>query len=736
MKNMIKLIRRKKDEEISLSSFNLKKGDVTLIEGQCGVVETSEIKLPSSSRKQTNIFKDLEFFENIPFFRSCKQLKLNQEICEEYSNILEKLGYEDAVCITVKNQIINSNIVGVGWNIAAVKNYDFTEYAAEKMFEYLLDSNPSYVRLGWDTPVSKIIEGSMFWLEKLNKSDIWTMLANWSARKFAETNPDLYSIEENYPLKRKYFREDARLYGDIIGQIIYDLACQYDVVQGYSVWHEQVGKGKSLGTIDQPGSKTYLNKETARTIKSLDSDMGTEISNRLVVFGLESSFEYRESPLAGTKNEWDRMIADGVVVWRPEKDVPIGPYRVFDPIWREWPSGKDYLHVIAIHEYWSVFDYDEGNPHPGNQGTIQSRLINKAIVRTWNQMNEGSYEFPCSIFFNEIGSYGCCYPDTSNCDNSEPNFSQSLFIAEATIRALQMTGVKGICRWHFPGVNFPHWKTLEYAKIGDQVISVSPVPENYYPNLLIQRSIPRGCVAFKIDYNDDNKTFSPGLKDDTAAPGQTYESVEAQRVWAGSFAHPDGPRAVIVVNDSFKQKVVGIEMGVHVNRLKKLWMSSSHIIGYRINDPLLVENRDNQTVVGDIIEARSINVYCTADHSIFLSQEVPHSMLPGEQMTISITFKNSGHSYWGKIDQNPILLGFSAGESIEESPWGISDINLQSSEITKPNQKRTIHFTIQAPTNPGKYPFQWRLHRQDGQWFGNSSKWKEILVSEQEDIHF
>lgn len=106
----------------------------------------------------------------------------------------------------------------------------------------------------------------------------------------------------------------------------------------------------------------------------------------------------------------------------------------------------------------------------------------------------------------------------------------------------------------------------------------------------------------------------------------------------------------------------------------------------------------------------------------FVAQNVPITMIAGQQYPVSITLKNTGDSPWDRTftpggdqfytwrlkPQNPI----------DNTNWGVASAPMLSAPIL-PNQNATFNFTVTAPTTPGTYNFQWQLNQGLVGWFGD-----------------
>lgn len=108
----------------------------------------------------------------------------------------------------------------------------------------------------------------------------------------------------------------------------------------------------------------------------------------------------------------------------------------------------------------------------------------------------------------------------------------------------------------------------------------------------------------------------------------------------------------------------------------------------------------------------------------FVSQEIPSEMVPGEKYKVEVSLKNSGESVWTK--EKKYRLGSQNPQ--DNSYWG-GRIDLDSKEEIKPGEIKKFSFEVMAPAVVGEYHFQWKMLREDVEWFGGHSEDKVIKVA-------
>ena len=123
------------------------------------------------------------------------------------------------------------------------------------------------------------------------------------------------------------------------------------------------------------------------------------------------------------------------------------------------------------------------------------------------------------------------------------------------------------------------------------------------------------------------------------------------------------------------------------------------------------------------VQARVLVGEQIISNAVYLRQEVPENMNPGETATVSITMRNTGQSTW--TDSDNYMLGSWNPE--DNNTWDIKRVALDQGEQIAPNENKIFEFEITAPSQPGKYYFQWRMMEEDIEWFGNETS--RVLIS-------
>jgi hypothetical protein len=114
--------------------------------------------------------------------------------------------------------------------------------------------------------------------------------------------------------------------------------------------------------------------------------------------------------------------------------------------------------------------------------------------------------------------------------------------------------------------------------------------------------------------------------------------------------------------------------------------------------------------------------------SAFVSQSVPTSVQAGQQFTVSITLRNTGVAVWE--DQTGYRLGSQAPQ--DNNIWGAGGrIGFDYYDLVFPGGTHTFQFTATAPNlrYTATRAFQWRMLRENVEWFGDFTPLVHITVN-------
>lgn len=525
-------------------------------------------------------------------------------------------------------QVINSDIIGVGWYFGPewipdneVHRQQFFDYfeAAEIPFLRLIFAyfewedpnnddddpwtspkeflyNPNFDGFVWNEGGAEPNERLIYLLDYCEENDIWVELNNWESDLKTWIRPEFYADVNSYPIDYNDYLADAEEFGENIAALIYYLKTEanngkgYDCIKYYAVWNEPSGGhlDYDLAHVDFPGCVNLLNKQVYDHLAYYDQQMGTDVLNQIECIGLEAYPFWRNSPASGHPSEtWSEMVGKGIIQYLEEPDGLPGEIT-------DWPDGDPYMDYISIHDYWSVFDYDANYPLQKDfqPRPLQKRLLDEVVKPTVQQIAQYDIDGQIEpVFLGDLGAFAYCW-----CVTEPASYKHSLYIAEATLRALQIEGITSIVRWAwnshigYAAVSYPGcwYKSEPFDK-------VHVIDENYYPNLLLTKYLKR--------HSDVLYTKVTGGAD----ASYDYEdwAVEAQRVWAGAFKTPTGPMTLLVVNDSYLPKNITIDFGEKIaGTIDKFYVTSQAY--NRISTDRLKRQNGKFT---DILPAQSIVVY-------------------------------------------------------------------------------------------------------------------------------
>jgi len=125
---------------------------------------------------------------------------------------------------------------------------------------------------------------------------------------------------------------------------------------------------------------------------------------------------------------------------------------------------------------------------------------------------------------------------------------------------------------------------------------------------------------------------------------------------------------------------------------------------------------------GEQSENISITVTEQGNSAVFISKSVPSSVLPNENFSVSVKFKNTGTNTW--TTTNEYKLGSQSPQ--DNTIWGTNRITLPNTVV--PDEEVTFTFNITAPANEGIYDFQWQIIQEGVEWFGEKSDLFSISV--------
>ena len=109
--------------------------------------------------------------------------------------------------------------------------------------------------------------------------------------------------------------------------------------------------------------------------------------------------------------------------------------------------------------------------------------------------------------------------------------------------------------------------------------------------------------------------------------------------------------------------------------------------------------------------------------AVFVSQQVPTTMVAGDSYAVSITLRNSGTTTW--------TAGHRLGSQLpaDNWRWGPQRMRLPAGATVKPGASHTFTWTVFAPANAGDYRFAWRMVEGTATWFGVQTPLVSVTVT-------
>lgn len=98
---------------------------------------------------------------------------------------------------------------------------------------------------------------------------------------------------------------------------------------------------------------------------------------------------------------------------------------------------------------------------------------------------------------------------------------------------------------------------------------------------------------------------------------------------------------------------------------------------------------------------------------------LPSKMVAGDVATVTLTVRNTGTTTWTPFG------GYGLG-SQDNDTWGLRRGPLYGS--VAPNETVTFELPITAPGTAASYPFEWRMVRDPGEWFGSGTEELTVTV--------
>jgi len=113
----------------------------------------------------------------------------------------------------------------------------------------------------------------------------------------------------------------------------------------------------------------------------------------------------------------------------------------------------------------------------------------------------------------------------------------------------------------------------------------------------------------------------------------------------------------------------------------------------------------------------------------FIAQVAPTSVTAGASLEFEITMDNVGTTTWTRADD----FRMGSQNPHDNETWAIGRLDLDEADGVVPGSSVTFVGEGTAPSTPGTYDFQWRMLREDVEWFGETTPNLLIEVEEGSD---
>ncbi len=141
--------------------------------------------------------------------------------------------------------------------------------------------------------------------------------------------------------------------------------------------------------------------------------------------------------------------------------------------------------------------------------------------------------------------------------------------------------------------------------------------------------------------------------------------------------------------------------------------------------PLQWQMRHGQSFFGDkttVVKVHVTGSLIPLSRSEFIFQNIPTTMVVGQNYSVTLQFKNTGETVW---TSGQYQLVSATGNDLA---WTVDVVEMSHNTSTPPEGFQTFRFDIQAPTESGTYPFQWQIQHQQMGRFGALSPLLNIEV--------
>jgi uncharacterized protein affecting Mg2+/Co2+ transport len=134
--------------------------------------------------------------------------------------------------------------------------------------------------------------------------------------------------------------------------------------------------------------------------------------------------------------------------------------------------------------------------------------------------------------------------------------------------------------------------------------------------------------------------------------------------------------------------------------------------------------QEGQGKFGDRTPNITISVPPVVRTAQFVSQQVPTTMVAGQQYQVSVTMRNTGNVTW--TYEGRYKLG--SQNPNDNMTWGRNRVLLSAATPVPPGATHTFTFNVTAPAASGVYQFQWRMLQEGNGKFGDFTANQSVTV--------
>ena len=215
------------------------------------------------------------------------------------------------------------------------------------------------------------------------------------------------------------------------------------------------------------------------------------------------------------------------------------------------------------------------------------------------------------------------------------------------------------------------------------------------------------------------------LVPDEVSTGQQFNAIiQVKNIGRTTWTRKSGYHLAAIESNVWNIKRIELPANAHIapneTAIFKAMVTSPLSAGeYRFQWQM----RHNENYFGDtsaLVNVRVGNQQGLSADAEFVYQEVGTTMLAGEAHGVVIQFKNVGQSSWrhGEV--------YLASPDMSGLLWAVDVVEMKPGQVIQPDDFLSFRFNVQAPTEPGRYPFQWQLRHRMGGLFGQPSE--KVLI--------